>query len=218
MAEPGVTVYHATLNRWVVKYAPEVAGLHRKRKRKWRCLGGSTRLKPPSGANGCTCSGPLTGTARPSIPCCLRSVKPKQPRRSSPMLCPAWAIPRRITVDKSRSNAAGITEINKIFKRPRIPLKIDTVPSKSLHNMIAQDHRFIKRVTRPMQGFKNCASAAATLAGIAAAHLIRKRQFGPRAVVSAGLLSSQNNDVQRRSPHISEDFLRRNRSWVVCFR
>ncbi len=32
-------------------------------------------------------------------------------------------IPKRITIDKSRSNAAGIKEVNKIFKRLQVPVK-----------------------------------------------------------------------------------------------
>ena len=86
---------------------------------------------------------------------------------------------KRITIDKGRSNGAGITEITKIFKRRRIPVKIDTVRSKYLNNRIEQDHRFIKRMTRPMLGFKCFASAAATLEGIEVAHMIRKCQLGP---------------------------------------
>jgi len=44
--------------------------------------------------------------------------------------------------------------------------------------MVEQDHRFIKKITRPMLGFKAFFSAAATRAGIEAAHMIRK---GPLA-------------------------------------
>ncbi|SDX86950.1 putative transposase, partial [Ruegeria halocynthiae] len=87
-------------------------------------------------------------------------------------------IPKRVTIDKSRSNAAGIKEINKILKRLQIPSKIDTVRSKYLNNIIEQDHRFIKRLTRPMLGFKSFVSAAATLAGIETANMIRKGQLG----------------------------------------
>ncbi len=87
-------------------------------------------------------------------------------------------IPKRITIDKSRSNAAGIKEVNKIFKRLQLPVKIDTVRSKYLNNIIEQDHRFIKRLMRPMLGFKNFISAAATLAGIETANMIRKGQLG----------------------------------------
>lgn len=44
--------------------------------------------------------------------------------------------------------------------------------------VIEQDHRFIKKLTRPMKGFKSFQSASATLDGIEVAHMIRKRQFG----------------------------------------
>lgn len=43
--------------------------------------------------------------------------------------------------------------------------------------MIEQDHRFVKRITGPMLGFKAVHSADATLAGIETAHMIRKGQF-----------------------------------------
>ena len=48
---------------------------------------------------------------------------------------------------------------------------------KYLNNTIEQDHRFIKKLTRPMKGFKSFQSASATLDGIEVAHMIRKRQF-----------------------------------------
>ena len=44
-------------------------------------------------------------------------------------------------------------------------------------NIIEQDHRFIKKLTRPMKGFKSFRSASATLDGIEVAHMIRKQQF-----------------------------------------
>ena len=48
---------------------------------------------------------------------------------------------------------------------------------KYLNNILEQDHRFIKRITRPMMGFKAFYSAAATIAGIETAHMIRKDQI-----------------------------------------
>lgn len=86
-------------------------------------------------------------------------------------------IPLRIVIDKSGANAAGIREVNKILKRFGCPFKITTVRSKYLNNRIEQDHRFIKRRTRPMLGFKSLPSAAAPLDGIEVAQMIRKRQF-----------------------------------------
>lgn len=54
---------------------------------------------------------------------------------------------------------------------------IEVLQVKYLNNIIEQDHRFIKKITRPMQTFKSVNSAAATLAGIEVAHMIRKGQF-----------------------------------------
>ena len=48
---------------------------------------------------------------------------------------------------------------------------------KYLNNILEQDHRFIKRITKHMLGFKAFDSASATIAGIEVAHMIRKKQF-----------------------------------------
>jgi transposase-like protein len=47
---------------------------------------------------------------------------------------------------------------------------------------IEQDHRAVKRVTRPMLGFKSFEAAQDTLVGIELMHMIKKRQM----VVEAG--------------------------------
>jgi len=46
------------------------------------------------------------------------------------------------------------------------------------HNIVEQDHRGIKRVTRPMLGFKAFDAAQDTLVGIELMHMIKKRQMG----------------------------------------
>ena len=43
--------------------------------------------------------------------------------------------------------------------------------------MVEQDHRFIKKITQPMKGFKSFYSTSATLKGIELCHMLRKRQF-----------------------------------------
>jgi len=48
---------------------------------------------------------------------------------------------------------------------------------KYLNNIVEQDHRAIKRVTRPMLNFKSFRSAGSLLAGIELMHMIRKGQF-----------------------------------------
>ena len=43
--------------------------------------------------------------------------------------------------------------------------------------MIEQDHRFIKKITRPMKGFKAIHSARSTLDGVELHHMLRKAQM-----------------------------------------
>jgi len=83
----------------------------------------------------------------------------------------------RIVIDKSGANGAGIKEVGKIFSRFGRTVKISIIRSKYLNNIIEQDHRFIKRRTRPMLGFKSFTAAASTLDGIEAAQMIRKKQL-----------------------------------------
>lgn len=49
---------------------------------------------------------------------------------------------------------------------------------KYLNNIVEQDHRAVKRVTRSMLGFKSFNAAKCVLAGIELMHMIRKGQFG----------------------------------------
>jgi transposase-like protein len=48
---------------------------------------------------------------------------------------------------------------------------------------VEQDHRAIKRLIKPMMGFKSFRSAAVTLAGIELMHMIRKGQLLPMGEV-----------------------------------
>ena len=50
--------------------------------------------------------------------------------------------------------------------------------SKYLDNIVEQDHRAVKRITRPMLGFKTFHCARILIAGIKTMHMIRKGQLG----------------------------------------
>ena len=78
----------------------------------------------------------------------------------------------KITIDKSRANAAAIEDYNRDLNT-----SIELRQVKYLNNIVEQDHRAIKRLTRPMLGFKSFWSAAITLAGIEIMHMIRKGQL-----------------------------------------
>ena len=72
----------------------------------------------------------------------------------------------------SGSNKAALDSINKETEE-----QIEIRQCKYLNNIVEQDHRNIKRITRPMLGFKNFHSAQKTLAGIELMKMIKKGQM-----------------------------------------
>ena len=81
-------------------------------------------------------------------------------------------LPEKITIDQSGSNTAALRPYNQTHKTA-----IAMRHSKYLNNLVEQDHRAVKRLTRPMLGFKSFWSARCTIAGIEVMHAIRKGQL-----------------------------------------
>ena len=82
-------------------------------------------------------------------------------------------IPETITLDGSEAHEAAIKRYN---QEHGTALAIRQV--KYLHNIVEQDHRAGKRITRPMLGFQSFTAAQDTLGGIELTHRIKKRQLG----------------------------------------
>ena len=85
-------------------------------------------------------------------------------------------VPATITIDGSDANEAAIKSYNAAHGT-----SIAIRPVKSLHNVVEQDHRAVKRITRPMLGFKAFAAAQDTRVGVALMPMIKKRQMGVEA-------------------------------------
>jgi putative transposase len=81
-------------------------------------------------------------------------------------------VPEKITIDGSETNAAAIRSYNEIHGAA-----IEIRQVKYLNNLVEQDHRGVKRVTRPMLGFKSFAAAQAVLVGIELMHMLKKGQM-----------------------------------------
>ena len=75
-------------------------------------------------------------------------------------------------MDKNGANKVAINAIN---VGRDIPILVHQV--KYVNNIVEQDHRAIKRVTRPMLNVKSIRSAGSMLAGVELMHMIRKGQF-----------------------------------------
>jgi putative transposase len=80
--------------------------------------------------------------------------------------------PETITVDKSGANRAALESLN---VERSTPIKVRQ--NKYLNNIVEQDHRAIKRIVKPMMGFKDFWCARIILAGIELMHMIRKGQM-----------------------------------------
>src|SRR4029434_10136606 len=81
-------------------------------------------------------------------------------------------VPEKITIDGSEANVAAIRNYNREHGTAIIIRQV-----KYLHNIVEQDHRGVRRVTRPMLGFKSFEAAQDTLVGIELMHMIKKRQM-----------------------------------------
>jgi IS6 family transposase len=82
-------------------------------------------------------------------------------------------LPRVITVDK---NPAYPTAVQQLKDENAINQETWLRQQKYLNNIIEQDHRFIKKIIKPMLGFKSFKTAEKTIAGIEVMHMLRKGQ------------------------------------------
>ena len=172
MGERGVAVDHSTLNRWVIKYAPEFEKVFRRRQcpvgRSWRMDETYVKIKGKSAylyravdKDGHTIDFLLTPNRdRDAAETFLHKAIRTQ------------GLPEKITIDKSGANTAAITHYNTTQKATIIIRHC-----KYLNNIVEQDHRAVKRRTRPMLGFKSFWAARCTIAGIEVMHAIRKGQL-----------------------------------------
>ena len=80
--------------------------------------------------------------------------------------------PAKVTMDKSGANKAAMDEINAGRDEP-----IEVRQNKYLNNIVEQDHRAVKRISKPTLDFKSFWAASKVLAGIELMHMILKGQM-----------------------------------------
>jgi len=89
-------------------------------------------------------------------------------------------IPEKVTIDKSGANKSGIDYVNSLLVLLSMMLQtlfqITIRQIKYLNNIVEQDHRAVKKITKPMMGFKAFHSAQATISGIELHHMLKKGQ------------------------------------------
>jgi putative transposase len=174
MCERGVHVDHSTVNRWVIKYSPPLEAAFHRRKRpvrvSWRMdetyikvKGAWCYLYRAVDKHGQTIDFLLTQQRDEQA---AKKFLTKAIRRHG-------GAPEKITIDGSVANEAAITSYNEEHGTT-----IEIRKIKYLNNVVEQDHRAVKRVTRPMLGFKSFDAAQSTLARIELMHMLHKGQLG----------------------------------------
>jgi len=179
--ERGLEVDHSTINRWVIHYAPQLESVFRKRYKRpvgvsWRMdetyikvKGKWVYLYRAVDKEGHTVDFML-------------SEKRDEPaaRAFFKKAIGSSGLPEKVTMDKSGANKAGFNTINLALALlcmfGGLPLQMTIRQIKYLNNIIEQDHRFVKKITNGIRGFKAFHSAESALSGIELHHMLRKDQ------------------------------------------
>ena len=172
MEERGVPVDHATIQRWVVKYSPQLEEAFHRRKRpvwiSWRM--DETYIKVKGQWRSLYRAVDKQGQ---TIDFLLTEQRDEQAaKRFLTKAIRRHGVPEKITIDGSAANKAAITSYNEEHGTA-----IEIRQIKYLNNIVEQDHRGVKRITCPMLGFKAFDAAQSTLTGIELIHMLRKGQL-----------------------------------------
>ena len=180
MVERGIPVDHATIHRWTIKMLPVLAAVFRAKKSP---VGASWVWMRPtfwSLASGNTFIGLLMPRARPLIFLMSARRDAAAARRFLENAMGLHGIPQKISIDGSTANKAAILEIEATAAKP-----IELRQIKYINNLIEQDHRAIKRIVRPMLGFKSWTCACTLIAGIETMHMIKKGQLDKQGIAAS---------------------------------
>src|SRR5467141_3759859 len=172
MEERGVHVDHSTVNRWVIKYSPQLEeAFHRRTRPVWV----SWRMDETDIKSKGTWYYLYRAVDQQGQTIDFLLTEHRDEQAATRFLTKAirrHGVPEQITIDGSAANEAAIKSYN---EEHGTAIAIRQI--KYLNNIVEQDHRGVKRITRPMLGCKAFDAAQGTLAGIELMHMIKKRQL-----------------------------------------
>ena len=181
MLERGVLVDHSTINRWVIEYSPLLEQAFRKKYK--RKVGSSWRMDETYIKIKGVWHYLYRAVDKEGNTIDFMLSKKRDEATATAFFVKAIGssgLPEKVTIDKSGANNAALNAINiqlTIFYFFGFTLMLIVIRQiKYLNNVVEQDHRGIKRITKPMMGFKAFHSAQATLSGIELYRMLKKRQ------------------------------------------
>jgi transposase-like protein len=172
MAERGTSVDHSTVHRWAIKLLPVLEKAFRRSRRKvgrsWRM--DETYIKVKGEWKYLYRAVDKAGK---TVDFLLRAHRDKAAApRFFEQAIERKGAPEKVTIDKSGSNMAALEAINTGPGRRILVRQV-----KYLNNIVEQDHRAVKRRTRPMLGLKEFRCARILLSGIELMPMISKGQM-----------------------------------------
>lgn len=176
MQERGVEVDHSTINRWVLKYAPELDKRIRRHLKptndSWKV--DETYIQIKGEWKYLYRAVDSAGNTLDFMLSAKRDGKAAARFFRKVLKATHVIQPRVINVDK---NAAYPVAIEGLKSEQTLAAQTELRQVKYLNNVIEQDHSHIKRIVKPMLGFKSFHSARRTLRGIEAMNMIRQGQI-----------------------------------------
>jgi putative transposase len=181
MCERGIRIDHSTINRWVIHYAPLLEEEFRKNYK--RKVGDSWRMDETYVKIKGVWHYLYRAVDKEGNTVDFMLSKNRDEAAAKAFFIKAMGssgLPEKATIDKSGANKAALDAINLDFSIFALLgysfIQIIVRQIKYLNNIIEQDHRGIKRIIKPMMGFKNFNSAKATIAGIELHRMLKKGQ------------------------------------------
>jgi len=179
MKERGLSLDHATVQRWVVEYAPLLEEEFRKKyKRRTGCSWRMDETYIKVKGKWCYLYRAVDKDGDTVDFMLSQKRNRKAALKFFKKALGSSGLPTTVTIDKSGANNAALERLNLLFLLGGLCfLTIYIRQLKYLNNIVEQDHRSIKRIAKPMLGFKSFSAAEATIAGIELHHMLVKGQM-----------------------------------------
>ena len=175
MLERGIKVDHSTINRWVLKYAPELDKRLRPHLQltndSWRV--DETYIKVKGQWKYLYRAVDSDGNTLDFLLSAKRDAAAAERFLRKTLHAAHTQAPRVINVDK---NAAYPPAVDDLKADEQLPQTTQLRQVKYLNNLVEQNHRFIKRLTKPGMGFGSFNTARQTIRGLEAMNMLRKGQ------------------------------------------
>lgn len=186
MEERGAELDHSTVQKWVVHYAPQLEEAFRKKKKP---LGKSWRMDETyiKVSDKWVYLYRAVDTAGNTIDFMLSKLRDRPAvLKFFKKAIGSSGFPQKVNIDKSGSNTAALERINTLlFMYGLWYLLIDVRRIKYLNNMVEQDHRGIKNITKYTLGFKSFKAPEATITGIELHRMLKNGQLENAGELSA---------------------------------